>query len=189
MYRLSCCKYTVFCLRQARLFTYRHLVRNRCYSISNSNNLPGPSSTPTIKRECRSQIFTESCDRVKRRKIVTLRQTHSYEEIKHAAILKLREEGEESTAKLLKKCVASTSSNTSTDILRKWKAKDITQTELSAEKALCLIISLNLNKEAYNTLRSTVNYHGHRLYPPYSIIIQTKKQFYPEGIIISEKKM
>ncbi|KAK2574777.1 hypothetical protein KPH14_012977, partial [Odynerus spinipes] len=59
---------------------------------------------------------------------------------------------------------------------------------MTPEEALSLIITLDLTKEAYKTLRLSAKMHNHELYPSYHRVLEVKKQFYPEEISITDKK-
>lgn len=71
---------------------------------------------------------------------------------------------------------------------KKWKIPELKQSSLSPEKALSLIISLNLSKDQYMILRLVALEHGHTLFPPYNNILEAKNAAYPQDLIINEHK-
>lgn len=71
---------------------------------------------------------------------------------------------------------------------QKWNTPELNQSPLSPEKALSLIISLNLSKEQYMVLRLVALENGHNLFPPYNKILEAKKAAYPQDLIINERK-
>lgn len=99
--------------------------------------------------------------------------------------MKLREEGDKNTAKLISECTTTTPTR-GKRILQKWKSPDSEMTALSPEEALSLMLHTHLSKNKYSTLRKVANLHGHDLYPSYHKVLEAKKNAYPTDIFISE---
>lgn len=146
--------------------------------------IPGPSSTSGGRP---SKDFENVSVVVKRRKTQELRKDCSIAELGFATTMKLREGGDLAGAQLLDEMITTTPSR-SKRILTHWRSAENEQSSYSLVEAVALLISANLTKEQYNTLRSGANKHGHDLYPPYYKVLERKKLFYPPQISISEKK-
>lgn len=99
--------------------------------------------------------------------------------------MKLREEGDTNSAKLILECTTTTPTR-SQKILQKWKSPDSHETPLSPEEALSLMLHAHLSKHKYSTLRKVAKVHGHDLYPSYHKVLEAKKNAYPKDIIITE---
>ena len=70
-------------------------------------------------------------------------------------------------------------------ILSKWRRSKRIQTEMAVEEALYLIISSELAKSQYRSLRMAALGHGQELYPRYCTIVKAKMVAYPDGIKIT----
>ncbi|KAG8237482.1 hypothetical protein J437_LFUL017548 [Ladona fulva] len=99
--------------------------------------------------------------------------------------MKLRDEGDEATSKLLKEVTTWTPTR-ARRVLSRWRKTDHIQSQLSGEEALSLIISSELTKRQYKILRETAKNHGHMLYPSYEIVRKAKYAAYPDGIRVTE---
>ena len=171
------------CSRNNVIFVKKHNVwlsqEFDCTSI-----LPRKLIASSRKGRPRKQ-FDSSCEASKRKKTEDLRNSISHSEMKYATTMKLRAEGDNAFAELLYECTRTTPTR-SKRILRNWKNSESDSTTMSPEEALSLIISLNLTKNAYVTLRSSAISHGHNLYPSYYQVMHCKEQYYPKGISSTE---
>lgn len=103
--------------------------------------------------------FLESCERVKRRKTETLRGAYSSVALSYAAQMSMRAEGKNEAASLIKQAI-----NPCLEVK-----------EITAEKALAIIVRANLTKSAYEIIREPAKDR----YPSYHKVADEKRKCYP----------
>ena len=99
--------------------------------------------------------FHLSSERTKRRKTESIRASYSAAKLSYATVMRLRDEGDEATSKLLK-AIATTTPTRARRVLSKWRKTENVQTQLSGEEAVSLIISSEFTKRQYKILRVSV---------------------------------
>lgn len=159
---------------------FPELLKNRLTpTSSNTEPTPGPSGTQSTKD------FKQYSERHKRRKTEQLREEASAAELSFATSMKLRDEGDQAAAKLLTEATTTTPTRAKR-IFQKWTTPDPGQRKYTPEEALALILELNLTREQYTRLKQSADSCGHDLYPPYYKVLEAKRDFYPDGITITE---
>lgn len=141
------------------------------------------SSSETFGRP--SKEFQELCERSKRRKIEDLRKNVGAEELSYATVMNLRARGDDNSAKLLKE-ITTTTPTRGKQIRESWLKKRKQATKLSEEEALSTIVSTNLSKHQYMSIRKMAIKHNHDLYPSYYAVLKAKDATYPNNISASE---
>lgn len=123
----------------------------------------------------RSSGFAESSDRTKRRKTEHLRAQTSIEELSYATPMSLRASGKLDAAKVIKDVTLGSPSKA-----KKYKKCDsISETTLSANAALSLIVEQKLSRSQYQGLRNISRENNCNLFPPYKLVYQAKLKCYP----------
>lgn len=142
------------------------------------------AATPSITGRPTKE-FLLSSERSKRRKTEELRSSFSPEELAYATQSSLRSTGQLDASKLVKEAALSTPTRASK--YRK-KFNITTETPLTSEGALSLLIELKLSKSQYQGLRQTSLQQNCRLYPSYKKLLEAKNFCYPprSAIKISE---
>ena len=140
------------------------------------------------KRGRPEKSFEQSSVCSKRRKTFNLRKTASAQELSFAAQMKLREVGQVDSSFLMKQATATTPTR-STTIRQAFHSsqKEVTKpSTMTKTEALSLYLDSDLSKSSYQLIRRNAREHNANIYPPYSELLEAKKECYPENITFSE---
>jgi len=148
-----------------------------------------PAVTPAVNKNIQqnkvgrpSSKFTSSSERTKRRKTEEIRSKFTLETLSYATQMSLRASGNLDASKVVKD-VTSTSPSRATKYRKAMKSTS--ETRLSGEAALLLLIEQKLSKSQYTGLRAMSLENNCNLYPPYKTILQTKRECYPLSMDIT----
>lgn len=123
-----------------------------------------------------SSGFAEASVRTKRRKTEDLRTTRSAEELSYAAQMSLRAAGRLDAAKVVQDVALGSPSRAHR---YRESLESISEIPYTSDKALSLVIELDLSKSDYQKLRNSAREQRSKLFPPYNVIYQAKLQCYP----------
>ena len=127
--------------------------------------------------------FYNNSDRSKRRKVHNIKSSSSAAELALATSLSLKEEGNSAGAQLIMEITTTTPTRAKIVLSKLWKKEEM-HSEMSPEEARSLIITTELTKNQYNSLRSSALSYGHNLYPSYKWVLNVKRAPLSEEIII-----
>lgn len=123
--------------------------------------------------------------RSKRRRTKSIRKEYCTESLTFATKMSLKASGKLEASKLIKEVASS-----STDEVKKFKkiSEQDKEHTLSGNEALSLLIENKLSKRQYQGLRSVSIDKNCNLYPPYNLVLESKKKCYPNDsqIIVTE---
>lgn len=135
--------------------------------------------------------FGESSNKSKKRKVESLVESFSPEELAFAAETSVRASGKRDAAKLIHDALASPKrpKKYKTALLK--VSTPNVQRAYSTEEALAFFISNKLTVSQYNNIRAGALDRGHDIYPSYKKIYKEKIACCPamEGIIVSEESV
>lgn len=121
--------------------------------------------------------FEECTDRTKRRKTEDVRKQLGPSELAFAAQVEYIARGEVKIPNIIKDVTLHGAENL---------ARKISHETLAAEKALSLVIKVQLTKFQYNAIRTSSKEINCNMFPNYETITAAKKQCYPKGIVCTE---
>lgn len=123
-----------------------------------------------------SSGFAEASVRSKRRKTEDLRATRSTEELSYAAQMSLRAAGKLDAAKVVQDVTLGSPSRA-----QKYRKslESISEIPYTPDKALSLVVELDMSKSDYQKLRNSTREQCCKLFPSYNVIHQAKLQCYP----------
>lgn len=123
-----------------------------------------------------SSGFAEASVRTKRQKTEDLRATTSTEELAFATQMSLRAAGRVDAAKVVQDVTLGSPSRA-----KKYRESldSIRETPYTHDKALSLVIDLNLSQADYQKLRNSTREQQCTIFPPYKAIYQAKLRCYP----------
>lgn len=132
--------------------------------------------------------FEESCDRNKRRKTADMRANCSVTELFFATHMAMRASGNKEAALLVKTVTdASTPPNNITSILQSLKPNSNKLLQLTLDKTVAALVTHNLTRNVYESLRRLALEHNHDLFPPYYKMLKAKQEAYPGDLSFSDR--
>lgn len=127
----------------------------------------------------------------KLRKTGDLRSSTGTDELLYAAQMKLRSEGQNAAAKVVKQIneLSSETSKAVIKVLQQPASQQNTFTPYTSNEALSMIVSNKLSKSQYSSLRSGAKDRGVDLYPTYNKVLEAKRKCYPppDSIFVNDK--
>lgn len=166
--------------RMEKKFFYKyHEWLNVFVRLDNIKDL----ATPEKKNSGRpSSEFTDSSERTKRRRTEEMRSQSSTEELSYATQMKLRVSGKLDAAKVVKDVTLGSPSKA--EKYRK-SLEFVSETILSGDKALSLLIEQKLSRSQYEGLRNISLENNCKLYPSYKNVLIAKRKCYPDKLSIT----
>lgn len=140
-------------------------------TVTSSSASSSAGSKPTSTGRPASS-FGESSERSKRRKTEDIREKYSHEELGFAVQMKLRQKGKLDAAKVVKDVIAGSPSK-ATRYRQSLDSKS--ETTLSSDEALALLVENHLSKGQYSAIRSVIREKDCKLFPRYSDVLNAKK--------------
>lgn len=129
--------------------------------------------------------FESSSDKTKRRRVQSLLETTSTEELSLATEVKLRQSGKRDSAAIVKElCLFSPKRGT--EIKKVRKSLIPKQSGLLDDQALALMIDSNLSTHQYEGIRKYTKEINRDMFPPYYKVKAAKKLCYPSEINVTE---
>lgn len=144
-----------------------------------------PKPSTSRRRGHRKSNFIRSSDKTKKRRIKSLLEANTSDELICATQLSLYKEGHRDAAALLKE-ITSTSPKRATHVKVAFHSAPSESRRLSKEEALATYLDGKMNKRSYLAVQNRLKSAGCKVFPPYSSIIEAKKECYPDSIQITE---
>lgn len=130
--------------------------------------------------------FNDISDRNKRRRVQSLRENTSTEELAYAAQMNLREEGKTDAVHVVKNTVLGSPSK-GTKYRKSIKLLDVEQKNFTPDQAVSLYIELNFSRNKYQQLRNACLAQSSKLFPSVKKLNKARKECYPtEKFIVSK---
>lgn len=143
-------------------------------------------SQPTQIKGRPSKQFDVASARTKHRKVQSLVNKHSPEQLTIAMERSLRKTGRRQAASVVK--LAIEASPKSLKRMQKAKTARPSYGVYNPEQALALIADTNLTKENYLKIQRGAKALGANIYPSYPVIARVKQGCYPQNITITESE-
>lgn len=128
--------------------------------------------------------YSECSDRTKKRRMESVRENTTNEEIEGAYLKNVRENSE-IDAEIINK-LSMASPDTKELIIKLLRGDFVHFSRYTADEALALMVDLKLTKFQYDLLHTQAKKRCADIYPPYSHVLEAKKRCYPEGIELSD---
>lgn len=153
---------------------------------SNENNSEGQSKKRQVGAGKGALKFQESSERTKRRKTENVRASNPTDLLVYATQMKLREEGKNDAAVVLKD-VASGSPTKGKMYRKSLESMNQEMDDFTPNEALSLLLELDLSSNRYQRLRNSLLAKKVKVVPSYKRVVQAKKQCYPaEKIVVTD---
>lgn len=132
------------------------------------------------------KLFEDSSDKSRKRKVKPLLEQNAIDEIVLAAEMGLRSTGRRDAAQLVKE-VSSHSPKRATKIKKAFRTPSPKMPiKMTSDEALAFFIDTKLTKDQYISMRQISKTHNADIFPNYHMLLEAKKQCYPENIHITE---
>lgn len=128
--------------------------------------------------------FHESSERSKRRKTETLRTSVPTEELAFAAGVSLWTKGKRDAASVVKEVLTTTPTRASKYKKAYRLFQQTADDKVASNKALSVFVEAKLTRHQYNLIRELAK----DKFPSYKTLQKTKKECYPENILVTEDK-
>lgn len=163
--------------------TYEHFIKKHQTWLDKKFNIPKEvleisSAQVGSSKPVKTKPFSQLSNKQKKRRTETLRTNNNADELAFATKINMQQSGNKDISKILSYLTDNPGEVSKIWAFCKGKSQCCEKT-YSREKALALMISLNLSKSKYIQLRMTSMEHGVNLYPSYYQIQLAKKDCYP----------
>lgn len=175
--------------------TYENFIKKHQTWLDKKFNIPKESleihliraGSSGSSRPVKRKSFSELSDKQKKRRTEILRMNNNGDELAFATKMKMQQSGNKDISKILSYLMDNPEEASKIWAFCEGKSQ-YKEKIYSREKALALMISLNLSKSKYIQLRMTSIEHGVNLYPSYYQIQLAKRDCYPlkEMMIFTE---
>lgn len=130
--------------------------------------------------------FQECSTKSQKRKLKSLLETNSPDELILAAQMSLQSQGRRDAAHILKE-VVSNSPERATKIKKAFKnVNSKPLIKITPDEALAFFVDQKLTKDQYISIRQINKSHNADIYPNYHLLLEAKKLCYPDQITITE---
>ncbi|XP_050530607.1 uncharacterized protein LOC126899604 [Daktulosphaira vitifoliae] len=130
------------------------------------------------------KLFSESCERTKRRKTKNLATGSTTPELSYATCTRLHMSGKRTAANIIKGAIAS-SPNTIRRVKNSYKTEKKIE-KYTAEESLAILIDNKMSVKQYKNIRLAAKEKKANIFAPYDHVLNAKKNCYPKNIHITE---